>query len=83
MFVFTLKVTKSDGSRKSDDSGRDSDENTSESRKSATDENHMKVSIYGHVHKNMPRMAGNLKWASELTERITIPVDLVDQLDLP
>ncbi|TPP62234.1 Dynein beta chain ciliary [Fasciola gigantica] len=76
-------AAKSGGSKKSDDSGMDSDENTPGSRKSALDQNSNKVSIYGHVHKNMPRIAGNLKWASELTQRISGPVDLIDQLDLP
>ncbi|TGZ69565.1 hypothetical protein CRM22_003672 [Opisthorchis felineus] len=42
-----------------------------------------KSSGYDYVPKNMPKVAGNLKWADELRQRVTIPVNLVQQLDLP
>ncbi|CAI2736889.1 unnamed protein product, partial [Dicrocoelium dendriticum] len=41
------------------------------------------VASHGSVHKNMPRVAGNIQWASELTRRISIPVEMIGQLDLP
>ncbi|CAH8868903.1 unnamed protein product [Trichobilharzia szidati] len=38
---------------------------------------------YSEIHKNMPRLSGNLKWANDLKSRITSPMEMINQLDLP
>ena len=35
------------------------------------------------LHKNMPLVSGSLRWAAELLERITIPMEEFKHLDHP
>ncbi|CAL8088370.1 unnamed protein product [Calicophoron daubneyi] len=42
-----------------------------------------KATVCSGINKNMPKIAGNLKWASELKQRITIPIVLIEEMDLP
>ncbi|CAH8620633.1 unnamed protein product [Schistosoma intercalatum] len=45
--------------------------------------NKKQPSYYSEIHKNMPRLSGNLKWANDLKSRITQPMEMINQLDLP
>ena len=33
------------------------------------------------ISKNMPQVAGNLQWAHEIRQRVTVPVTSLRQLD--